>query len=402
MGAARVCFWTRYLPRLRLCCKALAVDFADCERCTTIFKSNKTTGIWEKKNSLAATAFNLHRRVAVDKQKNMKNISKLYALAGSQHNSKRSWQRLACVVFLAGGCLALAHPFGGGAILQAARAHSFRGATSAGPVALSGPGEATATAAVDEAAYARQRAAGDHLVELMRAAPDAWERAYYHRPTGAVWVDPFRDFYRCPAGLEKVGDLSDGGKWVCGVDDLLQRPGCVIYSVGSNGDTAFEEAMLKRTKCSVWTFDPTLNEGAAARVKSVPGLNFTAVGLADKDGEVEIKGAVRPVRTLETLMRERGHAWIDLFKMDIEGAEWAVLDGMIKRGGRPPISQAQIEFHIAKPAAAVETLAGLTRLGWRTFHVEENNYCGLESCHGRLYELSMASTDGEGRVVTGP
>ena len=97
-----------------------------------------------------------------------------------------------------------------------------------------------------------------------------------------------------------------------------------------------------------------------------------------------------------------GWRWVDLFKMDIEGAESAVLDGLIKRGGRPPISQAQIEFHVGKPTAAVETLAGLTGLGWRTFHVEEKNYCGSPDCTGKLYELSFASTDEDGRVVTGP
>jgi Methyltransferase domain len=32
----------------------------------------------------------------------------------------------------------------------------------------------------------------------------------------------------------------DNGKWVCGVRTLLQRPGCIVYSVGSNGDVSFE------------------------------------------------------------------------------------------------------------------------------------------------------------------
>jgi FkbM family methyltransferase len=328
----------------------------------------------------------------------MNNVSKLHASACS----KDRWQRLACAVFLPGACIALARSFGRGAILPPARGHSLGSDSTASRVTLSRLADVNAVTAVDKAAYDRQRKAGDRLLERMRAAQDAWEQGYYHRPTRAVWVDPFRDFYRCPAGLEKVGALSDGGKWVCGVENLLQRPGCVIYAVGSNGDASFEKAMLEKTKCSVWTFDPTLNDEAQARVNSVPGLNFTAVGLADKDGDVEVMGAVRPVRTLETLMRERGHTWVDLFKMDIEGGEWAVLDGLIKRGGRPPITQAQIECHVANPVDAVETLAELTGLGWRVFHVEENNYCTLARCHGKLYEISFASTDDEGQVVTGP
>lgn len=260
------------------------------------------------------------------------------------------------------------------------------------------------TASAIAAAYDRQREAGYRLLNAMRAAPDAWERGFFHRPTRAAWVDPFRDFYRCPGVVEKVGPLSDGGKWVCGVETLLQRPGCVIYSFGSNGDTSFEEIMLNTTKCSVWTFDPTLDAAMLAKVQAVPDLNFARVGLADIDGEMAIAGKVLPVRTLYTLMRERGHTWVDLFKMDIEGGEWAVLDGFVLKGSPLPISQAQIEFHAEKPQEAVETMAGLVGLGWRVFHVEENNYCvlGDPECAGRLYELSLAHVDAEGQVMTGP
>ena len=234
----------------------------------------------------------------------------------------------------------------------------------------------------------------------MRAAPVAWDLGFLHRATGAVWVDPFRDFYRCPGITEKVGALSDGGKWVCGVDTLLQRPDCVIYSFGSNGDTSFEEVLLQTTKCSVWTFDPTLNAAQQAKINAVPGLHFAPVGLADMDGDMDIAGKVRPVRTLATLMRERGHAWVDVLKMDIEGGEWAVLDGFVRNGSALPVSQAQIEFHVDKPQDAVETMAGLVGVGWRVFHVEENVYCGTD-CAGKFYELSLAQVNAEDQIVTG-
>ena len=106
------------------------------------------------------------------------------------------------------------------------------------------------------------------------------------------------------------------------------------------------------------------------------------------------------MRTLHTLMRERGHTWVDLLKMDIEGWEWTVLDGIIRKGSPLPVSQAQIEFHVKKPQEAVETMAGRVGMGWRVFHVEENNYCA--SCPGRLYELSLAHVDTTGQIVAGP
>lgn len=36
----------------------------------------------------------------------------------------------------------------------------------------------------------------------------------------------------------------DNGKWLCGVRSLLQRPGCIVYSVGSNGDVSFEQVRV--------------------------------------------------------------------------------------------------------------------------------------------------------------
>ena len=245
--------------------------------------------------------------------------------------------------------------------------------------------------------YMRQREEADRLLNEMRGAPDGWVRNSFHRPTHALWVDPFRDFYRCPATVEKVGKMSDGGKWLCGVDTYLQRPGCVIYSLGSNGDTSFEEAVINRTTCSVWTFDPTLNEVATAKVKAVPGLNFAAVGVSHEDGELQLRGKARPVRTLANLMKERGHTWIDVLKMDVEGAEWPVLKSFIQTGTRLPVTQAQIEFHVRDPQDAIETMDGLLGLGMRVFHVEENNYCA--HCPGHLYELALAHTSAQGELL---
>ena len=37
--------------------------------------------------------------------------------------------------------------------------------------------------------------------------------------------------------LGKEARTGDHGKWVCGVKTLLQRPGCIVYSVGSDGLT---------------------------------------------------------------------------------------------------------------------------------------------------------------------
>ena len=36
------------------------------------------------------------------------------------------------------------------------------------------------------------------------------------------WSDVWGPTYTCP-NIEHVGEVGDGGKWTCGVDQLLQR-----------------------------------------------------------------------------------------------------------------------------------------------------------------------------------
>ena len=197
----------------------------------------------------------------------------------------------------------------------------------------------------------------------------------------------------CPA-KEKLGvvpRLGDNGKWTCGVQSLLQREGCVVYSFGSNGDTSFEEDVLRKTVCAVHTFDPTLDPEQEAQVLAVPGINLHKIGLAAEPGEVrghgmlgtpghgatpeqgplvcmhcarvqplqmhacasqmEIDDVMRtmqrnitkfPVESLGNLMAEIGHDWIDVLKIDIEGAEWPVLKSLLDSGDELPFTQLQV------------------------------------------------------------
>jgi hypothetical protein len=106
--------------------------------------------------------------------------------------------RLACALFLVGACVAVAR----------STPSSITGATTSLTATYSVHGRKLPTSSPSAnavaAAYARQRVAGDQLLECMRAAPDAWQHGYYHALTRAVWVDPFRDFHRCPGVVCKL------------------------------------------------------------------------------------------------------------------------------------------------------------------------------------------------------
>lgn len=49
------------------------------------------------------------------------------------------------------------------------------------------------------------------------------------------------------------------------------------------------------------------------------------------------------VKKLSTIMKELGHQWVDVLKIDIEGNEWPVLEGMIK--DKEPFMFTQMQVH---------------------------------------------------------
>ena len=78
-----------------------------------------------------------------------------------------------------------------------------------------------------------------------------------------------------------------------------------------------------------------------------------------------------PAYTVSSLVEKLGHSRIDLLKMDIEGAEYDVLDGLLASSIRP--RQLLVEFHhrfvnegLARTA---DVIARLQREGYRLFSV---------------------------------
>ena len=115
-------------------------------------------------------------------------------------------------------------------------------------------------------------------------------------------------------------------------------------------------------------------------------------GIADFDGIAEFERSADPenpsfsyrgrpaegigatrceVRRLRTMMEMLGHNQIDLLKMDIEGAEYGVIENMLAEG--VPVRQLLVEFHHRKPWIGVQKTVtaaeALSRAGFRLFHV---------------------------------
>ncbi len=156
-----------------------------------------------------------------------------------------------------------------------------------------------------------------------------------------------------------------GGWWV---PESALNPGAVVYSAGVGGDISFDLAVIDRG-CQVWGFDPTpFVIRWISEQDTPPGWHFVPVGLGDKAATLRFYAPAgspegshstttvgdpdvyfdAPVDSLPALMRQLGHERIDVLKMDIEGAEAAVVEQMIREALFPRV--VCVEIDKAEPA----------------------------------------------------
>ena len=192
----------------------------------------------------------------------------------------------------------------------------------------------------------------------------------------------------------RLGD--PGGRWSIATGGL--GAGTVVYALGVGTDVSFERDLIARYGVTVHAFDPTpLSIEWAARQRLPDGFHFHRYGVADFDGVARfapprkrkfasfsmvrgggVGSAVEsPVHRLSTLRDMLRLPAPDVLKMDIEGAEYAVLADLLAGDLRP--AQILVEFHHRwREVGAGRTrgvLAELARHGYRVAVVAPN---GLE------------------------
>lgn len=175
------------------------------------------------------------------------------------------------------------------------------------------------------------------------------------------------------------------------------RPECVVYSFGVGEDASFDVGMIQKFGVKIHAFDPTPKSIEWVKRQGFPtAFVMHEYGIASFDGTVrfnppekadqvshtlldkpstEARAIVVPVKKLTTIMKELGHDKIDILKMDIEGAEYDVLEDLLKSEIRP--AQLLVEFHHRFPNVGVEkSKAAISRLrssGYRLVSVSSTN-----------------------------
>lgn len=182
----------------------------------------------------------------------------------------------------------------------------------------------------------------------------------------------------------KKGD----GNWAIPHD---LKPDDVVYSFGIGVDKDFEDLLIAKFGVIVNGFDPApgIIRWVSAQDSS-PKFVFRPYGVSATGGDIKFtdyedrsltsvtegySGRLLslPTKRLSVIMKELGHDHIDLLKMDIEGAEYDVIDEMIKGDILP--KYLLIEFHhrmygISSPRTE-EAVRKLRKAGYRRYWVSD-------------------------------
>ena len=147
--------------------------------------------------------------------------------------------------------------------------------------------------------------------------------------------------------VTKLGGKGDGSKQICNLEDI--RGPCVIYSFGGSTNAHFEiDARRLLPQCEVHTFDPT--PGIIEKmspVTSMHGIQYHAVGVGSHRWTARMGTTPVEIDSVLSIMRQLNHSFVDIFKIDVEGAEYDSLNPLLFNDCAllPPIGQIQIEVH---------------------------------------------------------
>lgn len=202
------------------------------------------------------------------------------------------------------------------------------------------------------------------------------------------------------------------------------RPGVLAYCAGAGEDVSFDLA-LAGEGCLVRTFDPTPRaiEYVREMSRDVPNLHFYPVGWWSEEDELKFYAPqekshvshsilnlqktgdffIASVKPVHQIAKECNDGRVNIIKMDIEGAEYAVIRSLTEFGPLPDVLC--VEFD--QPQPALRTLKAIHRLrvsgyvlnkmeGWNfTFSLSRTTRKGSQ-IHANLQDQRPSSPDTSG------
>ena len=206
-----------------------------------------------------------------------------------------------------------------------------------------------------------------------------------------------RSFFRASLGVRPRRDLryygSHYGGWV--VPTSLFSASSICYCVGVGEDITFDLALIETFGCHVFAFDPTPRavQHVEKRARNVLKYHFYDVGLWSTDRKVRFYAPKDPghvsysivnlqqsaaffvaeCKRLSSLMENLGHSRLDLLKLDIEGAEYEVIDSLLE--DKIDVSVLCVEFDQPTSGSRVwKTVRRLQKCGYTLVNIDRWNY----------------------------
>lgn len=158
------------------------------------------------------------------------------------------------------------------------------------------------------------------------------------------------------------------GGWQLCLPSLWSIQGGLVYTVGIGRNIEWDKNMIALYDTEHHGWDPTPTALDFFRRHTPPAkFHFHRIGLGPHDGNLTLKlpygnhdsytvmahpnepqlGTVMevPILTVRSMMRRMKHRHLAILKIDIEGAEFDVIDQWARANYRPPADQVLIEFH---------------------------------------------------------
>ena len=197
--------------------------------------------------------------------------------------------------------------------------------------------------------------------------------------------DRFEPVWNCRSKERLPAKGGDGPKFICGLHVYDASSTDYVFSLGSNGDTQFEDAIrVKLPHARIITVDPTLTPTNAAKVQGKKHIHFLNVAVGSETTTTigkKVYSSVSLKNLTDTYEPTR------ILKIDIEGGERTVFSPKTPCSVLKNIDQVLVEIHGTKPQQVFEWFSACNML----MYSKEPNIWG---CHGRVCgEYSFLTAD---------
>ncbi|XP_030626693.1 methyltransferase-like protein 24 [Chanos chanos] len=119
---------------------------------------------------------------------------------------------------------------------------------------------------------------------------------------------------------------------------------CRVYSLGLGLEEKHLERLLAHAGCEVHCFDPSIRE--AHLQDADMWLHRLSVDWRDPNPAIPLKRQHSSTKKLATILNDFGHREVDVLKVDMESAEWKILENLILEGVLRSVGLLLLEVHL--------------------------------------------------------